>query len=75
MTPAATCAPVALSDSESQAGMDNMRSVGPVLVDVKVAGPSSCTEPRDGFLDLKSFFKARFISLMIEVKEKGFSIT
>ena len=51
--PLATCALVVPSDSESQAGMDSMRSVGPVLVDVEVAGPSSCTEPRDGFLDLK----------------------
>ena len=47
-TPAASCALVA--PSESQAGMDGMRSVVSVLVDVEVAGPT-----RDGFLDLKTF--------------------
>ena len=45
-----------------------MRSVGPVLVEVEVAGPSPCMGPRDGFLDLKSFLTMRFISLMIKVK-------
>ena len=72
--PAATCALVVL---ESQAGTDSIRSVAPepVLVDVEVAGTSPCMEPRDGFLDLKTFFKMRFISLMINVEEKGFSIT
>ena len=74
--PAATCVLVIPSDSESQAGMDSMRSVAPVLVDVKVAGtsPLACMEPRDGFFDLKTFFKMRFIS-MIDVKEKELSIT
>ena len=32
-----------------------MRSVVPVLIDVEAADPSPCIEPRDGFLDLKSF--------------------
>ena len=70
--PAATCALVV---PESQVGTDSIRSVAPepVLVDVEVAGTSM--EPRDGFLDLKTFFKMRFISLMIKVKEKGLSIT
>ena len=44
-------------------------------VDVDVAGPGPCIEPRDGFLDLKSFSELclRFISLMHvddKVKEK-----
>ena len=43
----------------SLAGMDGMRSVVLVMsVEVEVAGPSSsgpCIEPRDGFLDLKTF--------------------
>ena len=62
--PAATCVLEVPSDSESQiTGMarDGMKSVAPVLVDVRVAGP--CIEPRDDFSDLKSFFKMRFISL------------
>ena len=47
--------------------MDCMRSVVPVpvLVDDKVAGPGPCMEPRDGLLNLKSFLKKRFISLMM----------
>ena len=62
--PAATCALVVVpTDSESQAGMDGMRSVPPVL---EVAGPSSCMEPRDGFLELNTFFKKLFISLIID---------
>ena len=62
LIPAATssCALVVPPDSKSQAGMDSMRSVAPVLVDVEVAGPSPWV-PRDGFLDLKDFFKMRFI--------------
>ena len=68
---AATCVPIVASVSESQAGMDSMRSVAPVLVDVEVAGPGPCMEPGDGFLGLKTFFKTRFISLMIDVKEKN----
>ena len=52
MTPAATCA--VPSDSESQAGIDGMGSMVPVLVDAEVTGPGSCMEPRDGFLDLES---------------------
>ena len=59
--------------------MDGMRSVVPVLVEVEAAGPGPCVEPRDGFLDLKTFFalELRFISSMIKVlvKEKGLSIT
>jgi hypothetical protein len=45
-------------------------------VNVEVAGPGTCSEPtvRDGVLDLKTFLKMRFISLMINVKEKGLSI-
>ena len=56
MNPAVTCALEVAS--ESQAGMDGMRSVVrlvPVLIDVEVSGPGPCMEPRDGFLDLKSF--------------------
>ena len=60
--PAATCALAVPSES----GTDSMRSAAPVLVDVEVAGPSPCMEPRDCFLDLKIFFKKRFISLMID---------
>ena len=59
--PAATCALAV--PSESQAGTDSLRSVAPALVDVEAA---PCMEPRDGFLDLKTFFKARFISLTID---------
>ena len=59
LTPAATCALVV--PSESEAGMDGMRSVVLVLVDVEVAGPT-----RDSFLDL---------SLMIDGKEKVSTIT
>ena len=73
--PAATCVLVVPSDSESQAGMDSMRSVAPVLDDVEVAGPGPCMEPGDGFLGLKTFFKTRFISLMIDVKEKEHTAT
>ena len=52
-----------------------MRSVVPVLVDVEVAGPDPCVEPRNRFLDLKtSFLEVRFISL-VKVGEKGLSIT
>ena len=53
--------------------MDGMISVVLVMcVDVEVAGPGPCMEPRDGFLDLKIFLQKRFISLMVsvEVKEK-----
>jgi hypothetical protein len=39
--------------------MDGKRSLLVMNVDVEVAGP--CTEPRDGFLDLKTFLKMRFI--------------
>ena len=47
-----------------------MRSVVPVLVVVKVAGPGPCTELRDGFLDLKTDLKIRFISFMINVERE-----
>ena len=69
--PVATCALIVLSNSESHAGMDSMRSVALVLVDVKVAGPSPCVVPRDGFLDFKTFFKMRFISLMIKSQSES----
>ena len=69
--PAATCALVVPSDLESQAlaGMDSLRSV---LVDVEVAGPSPCMEPRDSFLDLKTFLKMRFIvsSMIVKVEDR-----
>ena len=57
--------------------MDGMRSVVPVLVDVEAAGTGPCVEPRDGFLNLKTFFalELRFMSSMMKVKEKGLSIT
>ena len=70
---AATC--VLAVPTESKEGMDGMRSVVPVLVDVEVAGPGPCMEPGDGFLGLKTFFKTRFISLMIDVKEKEHTAT
>ena len=41
--PAVTCALIV--PSESQAGMDGMRSVVPALVDVEIAGPRPCMEP------------------------------
>jgi hypothetical protein len=51
--------------------MDGMRSAVLVMsVDVVVTGSGPCIEPRDGFLDLKSFLKMRFISLMIKVKRE-----
>ena len=54
-----------------------MRSVAPVLVDVEVAETNPCAsvKSKDGFLDLKTFFKMRFISLMVKVKGKHISIT
>jgi hypothetical protein len=58
LTPAVTCALAVVS--LLVAGTDGMRSVTVVLVmsvDVEVAGPGSCIEPRDGFLDLKTFLK------------------
>ena len=51
--PAVTCALAVLSESEE--GMNGMRSVMPLLVDVEAAVPGPCIEPRDGFLDLKTF--------------------
>ena len=41
-------------------------------VDIEVAHPGPCIEPKDGFLDLnlEFFLKMRFMSLMIKVKEK-----
>ena len=68
--PAATFALVVASDSDSQAGIDSMRSVAPVLVDVEVVGPNPCMEPRHGFLELKTFLKMRFIVSLMIVKEK-----
>ena len=53
----------------ASAGMDGTRTMVPVLIDVEVAGPGPYMEPRDGFLDLKSFLML-FISMMIKVKEK-----
>ena len=53
LTPAAACALVV---SESQAGIESMRSVATAIADVEVAGTAGpCMEPRDGFLDLKTF--------------------
>ena len=50
--PAVTCV-LAVA---SLAGMDGMRSVVLVMsVDVEVACPGTCNEPRDGFLDLNTF--------------------
>ena len=64
MPPAVTC--VLDVASESRAGMDGMRSVVLVLVDVEVEGPCPCVGRRsDSFLGLKSlFFPVRFISLI-----------
>ena len=75
MTPAVTCALAV--PSESKEGMDGMRPAVPVVVDVEaaVSGPGPSRETRDEFLDLKTFPKMRFISLMIDVKEKEHSIT
>ena len=56
----------------SLARMDGMVSVVLVIsVDIEVAHPGPCVEPKDGFLDLnsESFLKMRFMSLMIKVKE------
>ena len=55
LTPAATRALAAPPESESQAGIDGMGSVLPVLVDVEDAGPGPCIEPQYGFLDLETF--------------------
>ena len=52
--PAVTCALAVISPT----GMDGMVSaalVKSVDVDVDVAGPGLCVEPRDGLLDLKTF--------------------
>jgi hypothetical protein len=72
LTPALTCA-LAVA---SHAGTESVVLVISVDVNVEVAGPGTCSEPtgRDGILDLKTFLKKRFISLMIDVKEKGLSI-
>ena len=51
--------------------MDGMRSVVLVMsVDCEVAGPGSCIEARDGFLDLNTFLKICFISTMISLMIK-----
>ena len=39
-------------------------------VDGEVAGPGSCIETRDGFLDLNTFLKIFFISTMISLMIK-----
>ena len=70
LTPAGTCVLVVPSDSESQAGMDSMRSVALVLVDVEVAETNPCVKSKDGFLDLKTFFTMRFISWWSKWKGK-----
>ena len=54
LTPTVTWALVIASQAET----DGMRSVVPVMrvdVDVDVAGPGPCFEPRNDFLDLKTF--------------------
>ena len=54
MSPKVTCALAVASESEGK--MDGMRSALLVMsVDVDVAGPSPCVDPRDGILDLKTF--------------------
>ena len=56
----------------SLAGMDGMRTVVFVTsVDVEVAGPDSGidSDPGDGFLDLKTFFKIRFITMKINQRD------
>ena len=60
--PAVTCALAV--PSASKAGMDAKRSVVPALVDVETAGPRTCMEPKDNFLDFLTLFKKRFISLV-----------
>ena len=51
--------------------MDGKRSVVLVMcVDVEVAGPGPCIEPRGCFLDLKTFLYKRFISLMVDVEDR-----
>ena len=81
LPPALTCALELEVASKSQArGMYGMRSVALVLVDVEVEGSAwgSCVERQSyGFLDLKALFFlfVRFISMMINVKEKDVSIT
>ena len=59
-----------------------MRSAVPVLIDVEAADPSTCIEPRDGFLDLKSFSLMSALDIVDSVddhctcvKEKGLPIT
>ena len=50
---------------------DGMRSLVLVMsVDGEVAGPGSCIETRDGFLDLNTFLKIFFISTMISLMIK-----
>ena len=39
-------------------------------VDGEVAGPGSCIETRDGFLNLNTFLKISFISRMISLMIK-----
>jgi hypothetical protein len=52
LTPSVTCELAVVS----QAGMDSVISAVLVIsVDVEVAGPRPRSEPRDGFLDLKTF--------------------
>ena len=62
---------LAVLASKSPAGMDGKKSVVLVMsVDVEVAGPGPCIEPRDGFLDSETSFSMRFISLMFKVFER-----
>jgi hypothetical protein len=52
--------------------VDGKRSVALFMsVDVEVAGSGPCIEPKDAFLDLKTFLKMRFISMMIKVEENS----
>ena len=41
-------------------------------VDVEVAHPGPCIEPRDGFLDLKTFLYRCFMSMMVKDKDKDY---
>ena len=58
--------------------MDGMRSLVLVMsINGKVAGPGSCIETRDGFLDLNTFLKIRFMSTisltwMIKVNDNDY---
>ena len=75
LTPAVTCALV----FASLASMDCMRSALLVMiVDVEVIDSGPCSIEPEGFLDLITFLKMRFISMInlkVNLKEKDLSIT